>query len=64
MKIKGFIKIFYGRNCYEIELNKILFVLSRLSGKNVEFTDEKEIEFLLNKYNLLNKSFLNQLSDI
>lgn len=48
-----------GKLVQDVDLGKLIFVLSKLENNvNLEFKNEKQIYNLLDKYDLLNEEFL------
>ena len=55
------IKILYNEKVFEIEKEKIFWVLSRLEDRVI---DESEIEELIKKYKLLDEYFLSNVNKL
>ena len=49
---------------YEIETGKMLFILSKLENKKVEFQNINQIQKLMKKYRLFDKIFLENISKL
>ena len=55
------IKIPYNNKIYHINKEKLTFVLEKLSNRKV---DEREIEELMQKFQLYDESFLRKVNEI
>ena len=55
------IKIRHKRNIYNINKSKLIFILTKLSNKEIK---ETQIKKLMKKYNLYNKDFLGKINEI
>ena len=49
---------------FDIDIDKLTYVLSRLEGKKLKYTNQKQIENLLEKYNLFDRYFLENINKI
>ena len=50
---------------FDIEIDKIIYILSRLENNSkLKYKNQKQVEFLLEKYNLFDEYFLKNVNMI
>ena len=49
---------------FEIEIDKLTYVLSKLEGKNLKYKNQKQILTLLEKYGLFDEYFLENINKL
>ena len=49
---------------YDIEIDKLIFVLSKLENKKITFKNLKQIEKLMKKYKLYDEHFLKNINKL
>lgn len=49
---------------YDIEIDKLIFVLSKLENKKITFENLKQIEKLMKKYKLYDEHFLKNINKL
>lgn len=49
---------------YDIKIDKILFILSKLENKNIKFESFEQIEKLMKKYKLFDEYFLDNINKL
>lgn len=62
-RVKNTIIISLKKSEFKVCLEKLLFIISRLSGKNIRYKNKNELMILMEKYRLLNYSFLKDISE-
>jgi len=60
---KKFISIKYKNVEYEVNLQKLKEVLSRLENKNIEAKSDKDYKALLKKYKLYDEGFFENINN-
>ena len=58
------ITIYLKKRKYNVELDKILYILSRFENKNIKFKSQAETIEYLKKFKLLDKYFLQKVNEI
>ena len=53
-----------GTKTFDVEIDKLIYVLSRLERKKLEYKNQKQIETLLEKYDLFDEYFLENINKL
>ena len=64
MQTTEFIEIIYNEKRYNISIENVSYVLSKLTQKDIKNIQQDEIIPLMKKYCLFDEVFLNEINDL
>ncbi len=64
MATKQYIELLYNENKYKVDFDKLIYILSCLENKKISDTSDENIKFLLDKYGLMDETFLSNVNKI
>jgi len=64
MKNKSTMTVVCKKKVYEIDLEKLCLIISKLNKQEIKISELNKIKKLFKKYNLLNEDFLNNVNKI
>ena len=49
---------------FDVNIDKLIYILSKLENKKIEYKNQEQIRSLIKKYNLLDKYFLKNINKL